>query len=238
MCKFGGLLYAIDGNSKRCLVTDADCNSWKCPECAAKNATRWTLRAELGAREFLQAGQRVDFVTITCNPKLTTWEATAEVFPHAWGKLHKRLNRQADTREYLLVIERHKTGRLHAHALWTFAVSERWLKDNAAECGLGFMASVSRLREARFATSYVSKYLGKALPESTPTHFRRVRVSKAWANVPAPVNEYSELSWQYVGGNGELNMLYRRCTDERLTMIDVRTGEIFEDVDLGTIAAV
>lgn len=237
MCKRGGLLYAIDSLTHRCLVTDADCNSWKCPECSANKASHWKLRAELGAKRLLEQGIAVDFVTMTCNPKLKTWEATSAVFPDAWSKLHKRLNRRADTREYLTVIERHKSGRLHAHAIWSFGVSERWLKDNAAECGLGYEAKVKPLTEPHHATRYVSKYIGKSLPDGTPAHFRRVRVSAGWAELPEPVTESSGFEWHYCGTNGALQTLYERCDAEKLSLIDIRTGEIFEDEDLGTIVA-
>ena len=235
MCKRGGLLVAFDLNSHRALVTDADCNSWKCAECAERKAQHWTMRAQIGAREFLAEGVPLDFATMTCHPSLTTWEQTAAVFPDAWGKLHKRLNRRSSVCEYLVTIEQHKDGRLHAHALWTFGVSERWLKDNAAACGLGFQAKIKPLKDPSYAVRYVSKYVSKALPDGTPAHFRRIRVSAGWADVRAPVTEHSDLDWKYVGTNGALLAIYEECERERLTMIDIRTGEVFDDVDLGTI---
>lgn len=236
MCQRGGLLIAYLYDQHKALVTDADCDSWKCPECSERLAQRWALRAEIGARQYLSAGKRVDFVTMTSHERLKTFEECDHVWRDAWNKLHARLKRQADVREYMLIPERHKDGRMHAHALWTFGVSRRWLKDNARACGLGYQADVKRVSEPHHAVRYVTKYVGKSLGENVPPHFRRVRVSAGWAEIPNPENEASGYDWQYIGGNGALNAAYEECTRAKLTMIDVRTGEIFEDVDLGTIA--
>ena len=236
MCKRGGLLIAYDIPARRALVTDADCDSWKCAECAERMSAAWVMRAEIGARRLIDAGARVDFATLTSHERLKDFRSTAEVFPSAWDKLHKRLNRQSDTREYLMIPERHKDGRLHVHALWTFGVSRRWLKDNARACGLGYQADVKPVREAFHAVKYVTKYVGKALGDDAPAHFRRVRVSAGWADIPAPDVETSDLDWHYIGGNGALNAAYDECDRLNLTLIDVRTGEIFDDIDMGTIA--
>lgn len=237
------MLIAYDKATRRALITDADCDSWKCPECRAKLAQGWTLRAEHGARVLQEAGVTLYFATITSHEKNKTFDACARAFPDAWGKLHKRLNRQADVREYLLVPERHKDGRMHVHAIWTFPVDTRWLKDNGRECGFGYMNQVGGrghkdqpIDALSRVASYISKYLGKSLGDIVPPRFRRVRTSAGWAKVPAPEGELSGMEWQYIGGNGMLLEHYRRCHEEGYALIDVRTGEFFEDVDLGTIA--
>lgn len=236
MCKNGGLLITYLYDEHRALVTDADCDSWKCEECSKRLSGRWALRAEIGARQYINAGARVDFITLTSHERLKTFEACAFAWVDAWHKLHHRLNKQATVREYLLIPERHKDGRMHAHALWTFGVSRRWLKDNARACGLGYQADVKHVQEARFAVRYVTKYIGKGLGDEAPARFRRVRVSAGWATIPEPVSEASAYAWQYIGGNGALNAAYEECDRAHLTMVDIRTGEVFDDVDMGTIA--
>jgi hypothetical protein len=243
MCSRGGLLYAFDDKAKRCLVTDADCNSWRCPECRARMKDRWTLNAQHGARVLMDQGHTLYFATITSHEKLTTFAACAAVFPSAWSKLHKRLNRLAETREYFLVPERHQDGRMHVHAIWTFPVSTRWLKDNGRACGFGYKNQIGRrghvderIEDIAQVSQYVSKYLAKSLGDETPAHFRRVRVSRGWQSAPQAENEYSKLDWRYVGGNGKLDELYAECDARDMLMIDIRTGEIFDDVDLGTIS--
>lgn len=237
MCSRGGLLITFLYDEHRALVTDADCDSWRCEECAKRKAERWSMRAEIGARAFIKAGVRVDFITVTSHERLKTFAACNRAWSDSWNKLHARLKRQAEVREYLLIPERHKDGRMHVHALWTFGVSRRWLKDNARACGLGYQADVRPLSDPIFATRYVTKYIGKSLGGDVPQHFRRVRVSKGWAEIPAPETDAGTYEWQYIGGNGALNAAYEECARARLTMIDVRTGEVFDDVDLGTIAA-
>jgi len=235
MCKRGGLLITYLYDEHRALVTDADCDSWKCPECSERLAVRWGLRAEIGARRLIETGVALDFITLTSHEKLKTFEACEVAWRDAWHKLHHRLNKRSNVREYLLIPERHKDGRMHAHALWTFGVSRRWLKDNARACGLGYQADVKHVDEAYKAVRYVTKYIGKSLGEGVPSHFRRVRISSGWAEISQPVSEASAYTWHYLGGNGALQSAYEECARARLTMIDVRTGEIFEDIDLGTI---
>jgi len=242
MCKFGGLLYAFDNVKKCCFITDADCNAWSCPECRARLKDRWVLRALHGSKLLADGGAVLYFATITSHENLKTFGACAAVFPDAWAKLHKRLNRTTDKREYFLVPEKHKDGRMHVHAIWTFPVNTRWLKDNGRECGFGYKNQIGGrghvdepITDLPRIGQYVGKYLTKSLGDGVPARFRRVRTSKGWAFAPEPENEASKLDWHYVGGNGMLNELYKECTRENLDLIDIRTGEIFDDVDLGTI---
>lgn len=235
MCKRAGLLVGFDIAAKRALVTRADCDSWNCPECAARMRERWILRAEIGARALLGDGLRLDFVTITSHERLKTFAATEIVWRDAWDRLYKAIRRKAEIFEYMVIPEKHQDGRMHVHALWTAGVSQKWLKDNARKRGLGFMADVRRVETVQNATRYVTKYIGKDLGDEVPPHFRRVRVSRNWAEIPVPVTDVSDLEWCYVGSNGALSLMYERCKREAYDLIDLSTGAFFDDVDLGTI---
>jgi hypothetical protein len=244
MCKRGGLLIAYDYEAHHALITDADCDTWKCDECRVRLRDKWLIRSEHGARVLMEKGNTLYFATITSHEANKTFNACARVFPCAWGKLHKRLNRSSVLREYLLTPERHKDGRLHMHAIWTYPVKTRWLKDEARACGFGYMNQIGRrghvdeaIENPHQVAEYLAKYLTKQLGDDVPARFRRVRVSAGWADVPKPENEYTEREWHYIGGNGALQSAYEECSRARLTMVDIRTGEIFEDVDLGTIVA-
>lgn len=186
-------------------------------------------------REFLSDGLRVDFVTITSHERLKDFAATETVWREAWDRLYKAIKRRAEVFEYMVIPERHKDGRMHVHALWTASVNQRWLKDNARKRGLGFMATVSEVKDSQAATRYVTKYVGKDLGENVPKHFRRVRVSRNWAEIPVPVTDVSNLEWVYVGSNGALSLMYEKCRREQFDLIDLSTGAFFDDVDLGTI---
>jgi len=76
--------------------------------------------------------------------------------------------------------------------------------------------------------------VGKSLGDSVPAHFRRVRVSQHWADIPKPDNELAALRWEHVSTNGALQIVYEECRAKGINLIDLATGEMFDDVDLGT----
>lgn len=236
MCRHGGLLIAYDDKSKKALVTDADCECWRCPECAAMLGLRYSATARLGVNTFIQAGRPMRFVTVTSHERLRTFAACAAVWPAAWSKLYARLKRQADGRlDYFIVPERHKDGRMHVHMLMTVSLTSRWFKDNARQCGLGFQADSKPLTSGNLAARYVTKYLTKGVTHSQeifPPRFRRVRMSRTWPALEAPETELSDLHWQHVLTNAELRQVYTLCDARGYWLIDARTGESFDDVDL------
>lgn len=238
MCKKAGLLIGWDDKAKNAFVVGATCDSWKCGECAARMAENWALRAEIGTRALLAKGDKVDFITITSHEKLLDFDATERVWRDAWGKLYNALKRQKNDLCYMLVPERHKNGRLHVHGIWNAGVTQRWLKNNARQRGLGYQCKVISITHSGYAQKYIVKYIGKSLNSGAPAHFRRVRVSNNWGDVPKPDTPFNGLRWEYVGTNGALQIVYEECAAKHITLIDGVTGEIFDDVDLGTIVAV
>jgi len=234
MCSKSGLLIGWDYSTARALVTRANCDSWNCPECSRRMAEAWVLRAQIGVRQYLSAGYMVDFVTITSHEKLKTFEATEAVWREAWPVLYAALKRIAPVLEYFIVPEKHADGRMHVHALWTAGVKQKWLKDNARKRGLGYQAKIKHVGSAHGAAQYVTKYVGKSLGADVPKKFRRVRVSQGWPDIPSPVVENAGLKWEYVGTNGALSVVYAECQEKGIKLIDLKTGEYFDDVDLGT----
>jgi len=235
MCKRAGLLIGWDFASGRALVTRADCDSWDCPECARRMAETWVLRAQIGVRQFIGVGLSVDFVTITSHEKLRDFDSTERVWREAWPVLYAALKRQNKDLQYFIVPEKHKDGRMHVHALWTAGVRQKWLKDNARRRGLGYQAKIVKIEDAHQAAKYVTKYVGKSLGDEVPKRFRRVRVSQGWPDIPAPKTENQALKWEYVGTNGALSVVYAECQEKGISLIDLETGEYFDDVDLGTV---
>jgi len=237
VCSRAGLLIGWEDGSARALVARADCDSWKCAECAERLKTYWLLRADMGARDILGRGERLDFVTITSHEKLANFNATERVWRSAWDALYQALKRRTPRFQYMIVPERHKSGRMHVHALWNASVTKRWLKDNARRRGLGYECAVEHVDTSGRAQRYVVKYVGKDIGTDVPRHFRRVRVSRGWVDVPKPKTAYDNLRWEYIGTNGALDTVYKECQAKHITLIDISTGEIFDDVDLGTIIA-
>lgn len=238
MCLKAGLLIGWDFGAKRALVSRANCDSWNCPECSRRMAGTWVLRAQIGVRQYLADGRKVDFVTITSHEKLTSFEATEAVWRKAWPVLYAALKRFEGGMEYFIVPEKHADGRMHVHALWTAGVTQKWLKDNARKRGLGYQAKIKHVTSAGQAAKYVTKYVGKSLGDDVPKRFRRVRVSQGWPDIPKPVTSTQALKWEYITGNGALQVVYAECQAKGIDLIDLETGEFFDDVDLGTVVAV
>lgn len=228
MCKNAGLLLGWDNAQKRVLVTRGDCKQWDCPECAAKQRDRWVLRAQMGTREYLANGLRIDFVTLTSHEALKTFGATDYVWRQAWPKLYAVLKRRAEILEYFIVPEKHKDGRMHVHALWTANVTKKWLKDNARKRGLGYQAEVKHVTDAQQASRYVTKYIGKSLGDDVPDGFRRVRVSQGWPEIPVPVTDMSGLVWEYMVSETDLEINMSWCDAYHYDMVDAHTGETWD----------
>jgi len=238
MCDRAGLLIGWDDDQKRALVSRANCDSWKCTECAERLSAQWGFRAEMGTRKLISQGDSVDFVTITSHEKLKTFSATEAVWSNAWTTLYAALKRQKPALEYMIVPEKHQDGRMHVHAIWNAGVSQKWLKDNARKRGLGYQCKIIHLSAIGGVAKYISKYVGKNLGDDVPAKFRRVRVSNNWWDIPKPTTQHDGLRWEYVGSNGALQSVYDECQSKRITLIDQKTGQIFDDIDLGTIVQV
>jgi hypothetical protein len=199
-------------------------------------AERWVLRAQIGVRKFIANGNLVDFVTITSHEKLSTFAETQKVWRSAWPVLYSAIKRRNRNLEYFIVPERHEDGRMHVHALWTADVKKKWLKDNARKRGLGYQAEIKRVTGSGSAASYVTKYLTKSLGDDVPARTRRVITSQGWPDIPDPVTALSGLKWEYVNGNGVLDVILRECQAKKIDLIDLATGEFYDADDLGTIS--
>lgn len=235
MCKLAGLLLGWDEVTRRVLVTRANCDRWACPECAVRLREQWMLRAQIGVRQYIGEGLHVDFITITSHEKLPDFASTERVWAQAWPVLYAALKRRSSKFQFFIVPEKHKDGRMHVHALWTAGVKQKWLKDNARKRGLGYQAKVKPVTDAVHAVRYVGKYIGKSLGDDVPKRFRRVRVSQGWPEIPIPVTPNVGLRWEYISTNGALALAYDEVMRKNYDMIDLKTGEYFDDVDLGTV---
>lgn len=237
MCQRAGLLVGWDYVQKRAVVARADCNQWICPECSAKMADRWKLRAQIGVRALLARGDSVDFVTVTGHEKLRDFDATEAVWRKAWPVLYNAVKRQHKALEYFIVPEKHKDGRMHVHIIWNAGVSKRWLKDNARRRGLGYQVDVSHLTDWGHAVKYVTKYLSKTLGQEMPKRFRRVRVSQGWPDIPKPNTAASGLKWEYITSERALDVVLAECQEKHISIIDQKTGEYFDagDIDFSLV---
>lgn len=183
------------------------CKKWSCHACGQTNAAHWVRRGEKGTKEFLDQGFRVDFLTLTPHEKLTP-EQSFYVLPRAWKTLHMRYQREIphdNPGAYFVVPERMpKSGKVHSHFMITGGLSQKWWKDNARECGLGYQSKVKEMKSIG-VVGYVTKYLTKTLTEQWPKGRRRVNTSRNWPQLPD-----SELpGWEFS----------THMTDEQLSLI-------------------
>jgi len=149
----------------RYMLMRADCKTYACPTCGKVRKSMHYLRILSGASELHESTELpLCFVTLTSNPKLKTYAATKRVFPLAWKKLSMRWKREQSTLDYAMSFENHKDGRLHAHMIVLTTVSQHWIKDNAYQCGLGYMAKKRIIRSddnLKQHVGYVAKYATK-----------------------------------------------------------------------------
>lgn len=234
MCKNPNSPYLV-GLSKsdsKALVFKANCDSWECEECAKNKKAQWSARAILGLQAIQSNGMVARFVTVTSAEWYKTSAAARVSFPNAWNKLYCRLKRKNLDLMYLLTIEfGAKTGHMHAHFLTNATQNERWYKNNARACGMGYQAKVELVESDGKAASYVSKYIGKSLAgHELPAHFRRVRCSQNWtplAQLEAHERS-SDFDWLVCNSHTSLWSAVEQCQAENRSMIDGGTGEYFD----------
>jgi hypothetical protein len=160
------------------------CKQWSCPECGKANAYLWKLRVRAGMNQLLLDGIEMRFLTLTSHGKLNASQSLY-VWPKGWKKFRTRVQREVEHDFYIAVPERQGNGKIHLHILESWGLETRWYKDNAAACGLGFMALEEEMPSPAHAAWYVCKYLTKSIekPEEWPTGFRRVRCSQSWPDL-------------------------------------------------------
>lgn len=159
----------------------ADCKLWSCEECAKRMKTRVAARAGRGVEEFNRMGLEVKFITLTCHEKVRDFDASISRWRDAWPKLRKRAAYRATEFHYVMLPEQHKTGAVHVHLLATGELSQRFWKDHARACGLGYMARARTCENYASGAQYATKYLTKSSGIlDWPSSFHRFRFSQQW----------------------------------------------------------
>lgn len=179
-------LLAINDDLRQAIVFRPRCKQWSCPYCAQINRRLWVVRTYYGAEVLTDRQNELRFVTLTSHERLS-YRATWQVWPKAWSILYNRAKRKQPDASYILVPEQHKDGRLHIHMLTNWTMPTRWWKDNARECGLGYIAEAEEPKSLAHAAWYIGKYISKQLDVTTwPKGFRRVRPAHNWPKTPPP----------------------------------------------------
>jgi hypothetical protein len=192
-------LIGIDADNMRLLITRPACKTWSCPECASRNARKWIARIINGVN-------RLDGVwwmfTLTAHEKWRGREASVKNLRSGWKKLYNRARRTYEVSHYVRVYELHSDKMtFHLHGLVDENFGERWLKDNARECGLGYQVDIHTVDNAGQVAGYIAKYFLKS--EATlgmnrnlwPKSLRRIEVSRGWPELPE-LEEFSVFVWE------------------------------------------
>lgn len=175
---------ASDDAARTVLYMRPDCKMWKCPDCAEANKAKW-LSIIIGGMKDIQANNpdiAFRFVTLTC-PRWTQTNAQGiHFFRQDWPKLQRRIKREYGQGYYVTMPELGvKYARYHQHLITTWPIKKRWLKDNCAACGLGYIADSDETANPGQVAFYATKYITKSLEvQDWPKTLHRVRTSQNW----------------------------------------------------------
>jgi len=178
-----------------------DCKCWNCPACAARLQARWKQRAYLGIKSYIEAGYDFKFVTLTSHERLYSFSQTMRVWPHACSMLRKRVQYIYQDWYWVMIPEQHKNGRLHVHMISSASLGQRWWKDNARACGLGWRAEEAEFKgdasDPARASAYAGKYMAKQMTVNAwPRYFHHIRTSQHFPELPEPENNpYADIDW-------------------------------------------
>jgi len=196
-CESDGVpfMYRMDEETKQIEFGKGRCGLWSCPECALHNAKMWIARVIDGVNRL--PSDDWYFATITAH-KWHRGEKSLINLRDNWHKLRKRIARLVDPLFYVRVWEHHKDSSYHMHLITNAAVTTRWLKDNAAGCGLGYQAKIDKTINAGQAAGYIAKYMLKQSNDLTlhtyPKGARRIEASRNWVDWHEAISD-----WRYAG---------------------------------------
>jgi len=219
------VLVAYFADKKEYLMYQPRCKLWSCEPCANINRLLWQARIGYGYEYYNLIG--IDgwrMLTITSHPRARTFEQCLHIWKNAWTRLSSRMRNQCPKFRYVLLPELHKDDRLHWHMVASGDITQRWLKDNSAACGLGYMAESTKIRETMEAIGYVSKYVSKSIYQTKwPSNMRRISTSQKWPGLPTDENfkEY-DVDWEYLHSYPPEGLGYLAVEWERKTKVPTR----------------
>lgn len=190
------MLVGIQEAKKEVYFYRPDCRLWRCPYCAEKNRKRWMARAIIGTETLIDAGHRINFVTVTSHSDIRDYKQGLSIWRSTWPKLRAKMLRDGEKPEYMVVPEKHKDGAFHAHLLITGERGSRWWKDNCAKRGMGYMAEEEAIRSKYKSGFYIGKYISKQLQSGeAPKKMRRITTSHGWPKLDG-MYAMPEIDWR------------------------------------------
>lgn len=197
-CPRQGTPYLVGDSVKQSKrkIFKARCKQWDCPYCAEINANTHYNRIASAIYFYMKEKQEFQFVTITCHEKWRGTDASVKNWRKNKDKLLARVRRRykkdSDSPcNYVYIPECHKDKTIHIHGLFSGDFGTRWWKDNARQCGLGYMAESSKLVGVLQAVNYINKYITKEIGKAqTVKGFRRIAYSQGFRALPRHESDY------------------------------------------------
>jgi len=155
------------------------------------------------------------FFHITSSPYARGLEYSLKRMSEGWNRLNLRLKREYGTLSWVRVYEQHKDHTVHLHAVGSTVIQERWLKDNAWACKLGYMAKSGEMKGIRPAF-YATKYMTK-IEDEWPRGTRRIGASHHF-----PDNKKDTNDWELIRHSRNLN------ERDYFSLSNMRTIPIFD----------
>ncbi len=214
------VLKAHDAESNTILIYQPRCKQWECLPCANIEKLLW--QAKIGHGVEWYQNRKIGgwaMLTITAHEKCKSFSQCLYPWRNQWSKLSSRMRRKYRGFRYVLLPELHADRRVHWHLIASHDIDERWLKDNARACGLGYMADVSPINDPALAIWYVSKYISKSLyGETWLPNLKRIITSQKWPTLPPEAGFVPlELDWYYLSTYPSDGMEYLRSGIEEST---------------------
>lgn len=212
------VLKAHDAERKEILLYQPRCKQWDCASCANINKLLWQAKIGHGVGKYMDNG--IDgwaMLTITAHERCTNFAQCLFPWVNQWAKLSSRMRRRHQGFKYVILPELHADNRIHWHLIASHNITERWLKDNARACGLGYIADASPIDNPALAIWYVSKYISKSLYGTVwLPNLKRIRTSQKWHALP-PEDEFIPLdvTWSYLSTYPVEGMEYLRDEIEK-----------------------
>jgi len=227
-CPYGAPHVAIIKDGKA-TISQACCNHWECPICGEVRAKQEYRRLVFGCEE-LSKDHDLYFWTITCRGRECTYDEAMQNYLEWTNKLltnaRAKCKREDCYWAYVQVTEHQKRTRAHPHShiITTFLPSDAvrtaentghevyassWFARANFTASLGTQHKISKVGSVEGASRYVAKYLFKsALSEEWPAHWKRIRYSQNWPNLPEWIPDFvsilrSKKDWELASKQGQ-----------------------------------
>jgi hypothetical protein len=228
------ILFGDNDKANKAIVIKTQCKQWSCPSCGARLAKQWIAKSLYGINHI---GGQWYFMTLTARSNQRGSEKSLAAFRKGWDKLRKRIVRLSGKFDYVKVHEMHKDGTFHLHLILNAELPykpiykthypmifdgkiyeeqkvshyySKWLKDNAFECGLGYIVDYQPLHNNNAGCAYyVAKYLAKSIGDNAKhwvKGIRRIETSRTFPKSDWKDDELDDIDWTYV--QNEEHMFY------------------------------